>query len=47
MMNMSCSNALLVSVLNPEDLGTLNIFNETALLSNGLVEVAFQGPLTD
>jgi hypothetical protein len=47
MMNMGCSNSQLVSVLNSEDIGTLNVFNGAAMLPNHVVQAVFQGALTD
>lgn len=44
---MGCTNAQLVSALNSEDTGTLNILNGAALFSNDIVEAVFQGALTD
>ncbi|KIW02972.1 uncharacterized protein PV09_05633 [Verruconis gallopava] len=46
MMNMGCSNAQLVSVLNNEDPGTLNILNAATHFPDGLIGSLFQGGLS-
>ena len=46
-MNIGCSNAQLVSVLNNEDPGTLNIFNSATLFPDHIAKAVFQGELID
>jgi hypothetical protein len=46
MMNIGCSKAQLVSVLNHEDPGTLNILNSAATFPDHIVKAVFQGGLS-
>ena len=46
-MNIGCSNAQLVSVLNSEDPGTLNIFNGASYFPDTIARAVFDGGLTN